>query len=62
MLLLTRFKSNTIETLVPKALISSRFSQEQIVSVHDVIKEQNHMKESIKNPKIIYLGNLYTYM
>lgn len=62
MLLLTRTKSNTIETLVPKVLISSRFSQEQIVSVHDVIKEQNHMKESIKNPKIIYLGNLYTYM
>ena len=62
MLLLTRTKSYTIETSVPKALISSRFSHEQIVSVHDVIKEQNHMKESIKNPKIVYLGNLYMYM
>ena len=62
MLLLTRTKSNTIETLVPEALISSPFSHEQIVSVHDVIKEQNHMKESIKNPKIVYLGNLYMYM
>ena len=36
-----------------KALIDSSISYEEFVSVNDVFKEYNDVKQAIKNPKII---------
>ena len=42
---------NTIEVLISKALIGSCISHDEFVSVHNVLREYNEMKEEIKNPE-----------
>ena len=40
---------NTIEVLISKALIGSHISHDKFVSVNNVLREYNEMKEEIKN-------------
>ena len=49
-LLLGRDKLNTIEVLIFKALIDRYISHNELVSVNNVLREYNEMKEKIKNP------------
>ena len=49
-LLLGRDKLNTIEVLIFKALIDRYISHNELVSVKNVLREYNEMKEKIKNP------------
>ena len=49
--LLGKDKLNTIEVLIFKALIDSYISHDEFVSVNNVFKEYNGMKEDIKNPE-----------
>ena len=49
--LLRKDKLNTIEVLISKALIDSYISHDEFVSVNNVLKEYNKMKEEIKNPE-----------
>ena len=44
-------KLNTIEVINPKALIDSYISHDEIVSVNNVFREYNEIKEEIKNPE-----------
>ena len=50
--LLEKPKLNTIEILISKALIDSYNSYDKFVSVNNVSREYNEMKEEIKNPEI----------
>ena len=50
--LLGKDKLNTIEVLISKALIDSYISHDEIVSINNVLREYNEMKEEIKNPEI----------
>ena len=43
--------SNTIKVLISKALIDSYISHDEFVSINNVLREYNEMKEEIKNPK-----------
>ena len=43
---------NTIEVLISKALIDSYISHYEFVSVNNVLRKYNKMKEEIKNPEI----------
>ena len=47
--LLTKTKLNTIEALIFKDLIDSCINNEEFVSVNNVCREFNEIKESIKN-------------
>ena len=49
--LLRKSKLNTIEILISKALINSYISYGEFVSVNNVLREYNQMKEKIKNPE-----------
>ena len=49
---LAKIKLNTIEALVPKALIDSNIIHDKFVSVNNVLKEYDDMKEDIKIPII----------
>ena len=40
---------NTIEILISKALINSYISHHELISVNNVLREYNEMKEEIKN-------------
>ena len=42
-------KLNAIEVLISKALIDSYISHDEFVSVYNVLREFNEMKEEIKN-------------
>ena len=42
-------KLNTIDVLISKALIDSNISHDEFVSVNNVLREWNSMKEKIKN-------------
>ena len=42
-------KLNSIEVLIPKALIDSVISHDEFVLIHNVLKEFHDMKEEIKN-------------
>ena len=44
-------KLDTIEVLISKALIDLHIDHEEFVSVSNVLKEYNKMKEDIKNPE-----------
>ena len=44
-------EKNTIEVLISKALIDSYISHDKFVSVNNVLREYNEMKEEIKNPE-----------
>ena len=46
---LAKTKLNTIKVLIPKDLIDSNISHNEIVSVNNVLKEYDGMKEEIKN-------------
>ena len=48
--LLGKDRLNTIEVLISKALIDSYISHEKFVSVNNVLREYNEIKEEIKNP------------
>ena len=47
--LLGNDKLNTIEVLISKALIDSYISHDEFVSVYNVLREFNEMREEIKN-------------
>ena len=49
--LLTKPKLNRTEILISKASIDSVISHDEFVLVNNVLKEQNKMKEKIKNLK-----------
>ena len=49
--LLGKSKLDIIEVLVSKALVDSYISHDEFVSVNDVLRENNELKEEIKNPK-----------
>ena len=47
--MLEKDKLNTIEVLISQFLIDSYISHDEFVSVNDVLKEYNEMKEEIKS-------------
>ena len=47
-MVLGKSKSDTIEVLISKALIDSYISRDEFVSVNNVLREYNEMKEEIK--------------
>ena len=47
--MLGKDKLNTIEILISKALINSYISHHELISVNNVLREYNEMKEEIKN-------------
>ena len=49
--LLAKSRLNTIEVLISKALLDSYFNHDEFVSINNVLREYNEMKEEIKNPE-----------
>ena len=49
--LLAKTSLNTIEVLISEALIDAYINHDELVSVNNVLREYNEMKEEIKNPK-----------
>ena len=49
-MLLGKDKLNTIEVLISKALIDSNISHDKFVSLNNVFREYNEMKNEMKNP------------
>ena len=47
--LLAKAKLNTIEVLVSKDLIKSYVNHDKLISVNNVLREYDEMKEKIKN-------------
>ena len=47
--MLAKTKLNTVEVLTYEALIDSNISHEEFISVNNVPKEYDHIKEEIKN-------------
>lgn len=47
-MLLGRYKLNTIEILISKFLINSYISHDECVSVNNVLKRYDDMKEELK--------------
>ena len=47
--LLAKNKFNTTEVLISKALADSNISHDEFVSVNNVLKEYDHLKDEIKN-------------
>ena len=47
-MLLGKDKLNTIEVLISKALIDSYISHDEFVSINNVLREYNGIKEGIK--------------
>ena len=50
-MLLGKDKLNTIEVLTSKSLTDSYISHDEFVSVDNVLREYDQMKEKIKNPE-----------
>ena len=50
-MLLAKTKLNTIEVLISKVLIALYINHHEFVSVNNVLREYNEVKEEIKNPK-----------
>ena len=48
-MLLAKTKLNTIEILFSRALMDFYISHEEFVSVNNVVREYNQMKEEIRN-------------
>ena len=48
-MVLTKTKLNTIEVLISKSLIDSHIGLDEFVSVNNVLREYNKVKEEIKN-------------
>ena len=53
-MLLAKTKLNTIEVLISKALIDSYINHDKIVSVNNVLREYNEMKDEIKHLKMLF--------
>ena len=49
--MLGKDKLNTIEVTISNSLIDSYISHDEIVSVNNVLREYNDMKNKIKNPE-----------
>ena len=49
--MLGKGKLNTIEVLISKSLIDSSISHDEFVSLNNVLREYNEMKEEIKIPE-----------
>ena len=49
--LLAKTKLNAIEVLISKALIDSYINHDKFVSVNNVLRAYNEIKEEIKNPE-----------
>ena len=49
--MLAKSKLNRIEVLISKSLIDSNISHYEFVSINNVLKEYEKMKEKIKNLK-----------
>ena len=47
--MLAKFKLNRIEVLISKSVIDSNVSHDEFVSINNVLKEYEQMKEKIKN-------------
>ena len=45
-------KLNTFEILILKTLIDSYISHDKFISVNNVLREYNDMKNGLKNPEI----------
>ena len=48
-MLLGKHKLNTLDVLISKALIDSYISHDEFVSVNNVLREYNELKNEIKN-------------
>ena len=60
--LLGKDKLNTIEVIISKALIDSCISNDEFVSVNNVLREDNEMKKKFwKFPSICYIKTMETY-
>ena len=44
-------KLNTVDVLISKSVMDSHITHEEFLSVNNVLREYNEMKEEIKNPK-----------
>ena len=44
-------KLNTTKFLISKAITNSYFNHEKLISVNNVLREYDEIKEEIKNPK-----------
>ena len=51
-MLLGKTKLDTTEVLISTSLINSYISHNELVSVNNVLREYNEMKEKTKNPEI----------
>ena len=51
MVLLGKDKLNTIDVLISKALINSYITDDEFVSVNNVLREHNEMKNEIRIPE-----------
>ena len=49
--LLSKTKLNTIKTLISKSLRDSYINHDELLSVSNVLRKYNEMKEEAKNPK-----------
>ena len=52
--LLAKTKLNSIKVLISKTLIDSYIKYDEFVSVNNVLREYNEMKEEIKNPEMLW--------
>ena len=50
-MLLVKYKLNTIEVLFSKDLINSCINDDKFVSMDNVLREYNEMKDEMKNPE-----------
>ena len=50
-MLLGKAKLDTMEVLISRSLINSYISHDDFVSVNNVLREYNEMKEETKNPE-----------
>ena len=46
-----KIKSDLVKVLISKALLSLYISHDKFISVNNIIREHNEMKEEIKNPE-----------
>ena len=59
--LLAKYKLNSIEVLISKASIDSVISHYEFVLINNVLKEYNEMKEEIKNLKKLVDKTMLSY-
>ena len=49
--MLAKYKLNRIEVFISKSLIGTNISDDEFVSINNMLKEYEEMKEEIKNLK-----------